>query len=453
MQAKANGKQALWVLLIALVLIVLCIGGLWVYVKSADAETGVRDATLAELPQENEIAIARERYDNYPLASEASLPGGSNFGWEQGKALIADEIRRLKELTEAYEEGMRPAEKAPSLPGEGGFAIIPLDPKEYAGIAEYYILPETQLSDKELLMLIDYGANAGVPFTEDTLTGKNCMRGNNTSSNRYLSSGESERRDILRRRVWMENLRVASPEPTLQTLPVAGMAGIRLNPDRFSRVDSFHLYPVRELTDEELLQSLYLDYMDGYTYLRPSIQNGLDQAADAARMRSMLEDLLGMPMAAENIILAYKQRDGAEEIYLHAKFKTALVNGRETEYTAILQRSTGDIVYALRLTSNQANPYLSFLVADPPMPKVDLKDPKWTDIAKEMVSQFTQTPIVQANVTGVSAMGDDREPNVNIEITLENRGVYMVNVRVSDGIVSSARYLHYDKQWINDYMW
>jgi hypothetical protein len=40
MQSKANVRQTLWVLLIALVLAALCIGGLWAYVKNADALKG-----------------------------------------------------------------------------------------------------------------------------------------------------------------------------------------------------------------------------------------------------------------------------------------------------------------------------------------------------------------------------------------------------------------------------
>ncbi len=447
MQSKANGRQTLWVLLAAFALIVLCIGGLWAYVKNADAETGIQEASLAELPVEDGIMITMEKYDNYPLASD-----GGNFGWELGKALIPSEIKRLKELTEAYAEGIRPKEKAPFLPGEGSFAIIPLDPKEYAGMTEYFILPEAELSDQELLMLIDHGADIGTPFTEDTLTTKNCMRGNNTNTNRFLSAGESERRDILLRRVMMEGLRAISPEPTIQTLPVSGVAGIRLNPDKFSNMDAFHLYPIRELTDEELLQSLYLDYMDGYTYLGPSSKNGLDPTADEERMRSFLMETMGMPMAAENTKLSYKQKTATGEIHLHAYFKTALINGRETEYKVILQKSSGDILYALRLTSNLANPY-SINTADPPKPQVNLNDPKWKDIAKETVSKLTQTPITSAIVYDVFFMGDDREPAVQVNVNLENDSSYDVYILLSTEKAASAQYFHYDFKLINDYIW
>lgn len=443
MRAKACEKQTVWVLMIAFILFVLCIGGLWIYVKSADAETGIQEASLAELPVKDGITVTKEKYDNFPLASDGS---------KQGKALFSREIKRLKELIKAYAKGTRPQEKAPFLPGEGGFAIIPLDPLEYAGMTEYYILPETELSDQELLMLIDYGADNGTPFNEDAISTKNCIRGNNTDTNRYLSAGESERRDILLRRVMMEGLRTASSEPTIQTLPVSGVAGIRLNPKKFSNMDAFHLYPIRELTDEELLQSLYLDYMDKYTYLVPSSVNGLDPVADEKRVRSFLMETMGMPMAAESTTLSYKQKVATGEVHLHAYFKTALINGRETDYMIILQKSSGDILYALRLTANQANPY-SIHTLDPPQPEVDLNDPKWNDIAKETVSRLTQTPITNITVNDVSFMGDDRDPAVEALVSLNNGGSYIIFILLSTEKAASVQYLHYDVKLTNDYIW
>lgn len=60
MQTKANEKQTIWVLVIALALILFCIGGLWAYVQSADAETGVQEASATELPEEDEISVTWE---------------------------------------------------------------------------------------------------------------------------------------------------------------------------------------------------------------------------------------------------------------------------------------------------------------------------------------------------------------------------------------------------------
>ncbi len=68
MQTKANGKQTLFVLLIALVLIALCLGGLWTYIQSADAETGMQEISLVQIPEASTIASTPEKYDNFPAS-------------------------------------------------------------------------------------------------------------------------------------------------------------------------------------------------------------------------------------------------------------------------------------------------------------------------------------------------------------------------------------------------
>ncbi len=447
MQSKASRKQTLWVLLLAFVLVTLCIGGLWAYVKNADAETGITETTIADIPAENGIRITREKYDNYPVDS-----GNDVFARIDGSGLGAEEIRRLADCLKAYEAGERPKEKAPSLPEEEGFAIVPLDPRAYDGLTEYYILPEFRLSDEQLLMLIDYCASKGTTFEANTTNWKNCMRGGIPDSNRYLSAGESERREILLRRVRAEGLRPASSETSSEKLPIMGVGSIRLNGKMHRGSKIFHFYPIRELTDEELLQSLYLDYMDGYAYLGPSKENGLDPAADEKKMRSFLMETMGMPMSAENTNLSYKQKIATGEIHLHAYFKTALINGRETDYSVILQKSSGDILYALQLTSNLSNPN-SIHTVDPPKPQVDLYDPKWTDVAKKTVSKLTQTPITSATVYDISFMGDDREPTIQVMVNLDNGSSYNVYILLSTEKAASAQYFHYDLKIFNDYIW
>jgi hypothetical protein len=123
MQSKANVKQTLWVLVIALVLVMLSAGGLWIYVQRADAATGVQEAYVTVAPEARNN-ISMEEYDNYPVASDY----GSLF--ENGKMLLEVEIRHLSKLIQTYAEGLSPISSAPSLPGESRFAIVPLDPNE-----------------------------------------------------------------------------------------------------------------------------------------------------------------------------------------------------------------------------------------------------------------------------------------------------------------------------------
>lgn len=446
MQAKATKKQTLWVLLIALVLIALCIGGLWAYVKSADAETGVTEAALADIPEEYKSSFTKEKYDNYPLLSYSA----SDY-WYQGKALHKSEIPRLHNLMNAYAEGKRPSAKAPSLPGDGPIAIIPLDPKEFSGITEYYILPYDDLTDNQLLMLIDYGEERGAPFTEDTLTTSNCMRGGNTTSNRFFSAGESERLKILLHRISMEGLKPKTRDLTLQSLPVSGVAVIPLNPDRLFS-DMFCLYPTRELTDEELVKILYHSYqkdMEGYAYLDPAKVEGLDPKEDTAKIRSFLEDVMGMPMAAECVRLTYKQKAATGEIHAMAYFKTALISGRDTRYSVYMDKAGGSILYASMYTYNLESGYGT--AADYLLPEVDLNDPRWTEIAKKTVSKLTKEPVASAKAVAVNASSVDGEPGVQIEVYLESGSIYVVQILLSTGKAAYVRY--WDKQLGDDTVW
>jgi hypothetical protein len=445
MQAKASGKQTIWVLLISLMLIMLCIGGLWAYVQNADAETGITETSLADIPEEYKTAFIKEKYENYPL-----LFYSANDYWYQGKALHKSEIPRLHDLMKAYEGGERPSAKASSLPGDGPFAIIPLDPKEFSGMAEYYILPEDELTDNQLLMLIDYGEEKGVPFTEDTLTTMNCMRGN-TASNRFLSAGESERLDILLHRISMEGLQASSLDLSPKSLPVSGVSIITLNP-RIFLTDMFYLYPTRELTDEELLQIMYQSYqsnMDGYSYLNPLKPEGQDAAGDTAKIRSFLEDVLGMPMATECVRLSYKQKSSTGEIHAMACFKTALISGRDTRYTVYMDKAGGNILYASTNTYNLETGYGT--AADLLLPEADLLDPRWADLANKTVSILTKEPIASAKAVAVNASGIDGEPGVQIEVYLKNGGTYVVQILLSTGKTAYVRY--WDQQLGDDTVW
>ncbi len=104
MQSKANNRQTVWVLLIAFVLIALCLGGLWTYIQSADAETGVTETSLAQIPGEDEITITMEKYDNFPPHQETK---GFRI-WTQGFGLMQIEKDRLEAMKEAYANGARP---------------------------------------------------------------------------------------------------------------------------------------------------------------------------------------------------------------------------------------------------------------------------------------------------------------------------------------------------------
>jgi hypothetical protein len=449
MQSKANGKQTLWVLAIALVLIALCLGGLWTYIQSADAETGMQETALAQIPESSIIAYTPEKYDNFPSGDPEFE---KDFGRVQGCGLNRKELQRLPKLLEAYAAGERPKSKAPSLPGEDGFAIIPLDPKAFGGMAEYYILPQAELSDEQILMLIDYSALKNETFGIDTTDWKNCMREGYPESNRYLSAGESNRRDILLQRLKAEGIRPESSEITLDKLPLSGVGSIRLNKMLNRNNGTFHLYPVRELTDEELMQSLYLDYLDGYSYLIPETDASINPAADEKKMRAFFEDIMGMPLSSENTELIYRRKDDTGEIHLHARFTSALINGVETSYIAIMRMDTGEILYTSRMPDDKTKPDQAYYL-DQPNTDINMLDPRWIEIAKTAVSKLTHMKITKAYATDVSGTADNTHITVGVDVSLEDGSSYMVAVKVSDKMIASAQFLYYDFNVVNDYIW
>ncbi len=446
MPAKANKKQTLAVLLLSVLLITLCTGGLWFYVKNADAETDITETSPAQIPDAYKMAFTAEKYDNYPL-----LTSSDDDYWYQGKALKKSEVLRLAELKKAYAKGVRPIAKAPSLPGGGPIAIIPLNPEAFAGMTEYYLLSADELTNGELLMLIDYGEEKGVPITPDTLTTKNCMRGCNTRSNRNLSAGESERMDILLRRVSMEGLQTVHKELTSSNLPISGAGVIRMDIAIFG-ADMFLMYPIREMTDEELLTVLYYVYqkdMDGFTYLNPAKEEGFDPSEDAAKIRAFLEDVMDMPIATENIRLTYKRKDATGEIHTMAYFKTGLVNGRETGYTVYMDKAGGDILYASSQATNLLNEYR--FMDDTASLEKELKNSRWVDIARETMPMITKVPVASVKPVAITGRGDKGEPCITVEVGLENDDTYMVQILILNETVVYIR--HWDKQSDIDSVW
>ncbi len=455
MQTKANGKPMIWVLLIALVLIILCAAGLWAYVQSADAETGVQETSATEIPEEDEITVTWEKYDNFP-------PTGKEDDLEQkciGTGLTKEEKRRLPALIEAYTNKTGPALRFPArtLPNVDGLAIVQLDPGDYAGMTEYYILPAESLDDQQMMQLIDYSAKKGEMFSVDTLTNKNCMRGGYSPFNRYLSAGEDARQEILLSRINTEGLRPDSPELSTDKMPVKGIGSVSLRPDKHNGKDTFHLYPIREMTDEELLQSFYLTFKEGYTYLKPAEDESLHPAKDVAKVRAILEECMDMPAASENYAVSYLRKDATGEIRIYANFQTALINGKRTAYMTNMDFKTGRCLSLLQFswanTVEAVTEFRSQIQKEKVLPEAEL-----IEIAKTLVEKVTGIKAVSAEATGVSTTDQEDENNVSlveplmsVHVKLEDGSMYIVHVRVSDGMMESLQY-NFGEQ-LDQYLW
>ncbi len=410
MQTKANGKQTIWVLLIALLLITLCIGGLWVYVKSADAEIGMHEVAVADLPKDENAFITWEKYDNFPPLFETE----DDLKWSSGFGLMRNEKERLNSLKAEYANGRRPDLAAPTLPSETGFAILPLDPASYGGLTEYYFLPEALLTDEQILQLIAYGEEKGTPFTADMLTVKNSTRGDSGYHvNRLLSAGEKERLFNLARRCFEDGL--VPEQPKAPALPVSGIAYVPLIPEPVFGIDTFIFYPFRELSDEELLWEAYNPSIKDYTLLNISEESDLNPVADNAWMRALLEDVSLMPISANHVQSDYVRKDATEEIRLDGIFESARVNGQKMEYRIFVGYPDKQLWYLMVSLNDQNNPAAA---ASADVPTESIQDPKWEETARLVVERIDPSGISKAEAKRLSWMGDSKFPCVEYRPSL-----------------------------------
>ncbi len=437
MQSKANKRQTVWVLLIAFVLIALCLGGLWTYIQSADAETGVTETSLAQIPGEDEITITMEKYDNFPPHQETK---GFRI-WTQGFGLMQIEKDRLEAMKEAYANGARPKEPAPTLPKNNTLAILPLDPKSFDGETEYYFLPQSMLGDEQLLQLIDYGEKTGKPFSAETLTVKNSMRGSDSMTSRQFSSGELGRYTNLSQRAIQEGLErpeITDPDPSK---PLSGIAYIPMNTYAYG-IEMFALYPLRELTDEELLQDFYTLRMDkGITLLNPAEEADLNPADDAQRIRALLTDIMQMPASAKMTLLGYRHMDATGEVRCYATFESARINGKKTDYSVNIDLAAWTPLYLDQYVDDLAYP-VDTIDVEPIPPNVDLHDTRWSDIATQAVAKCAANPIDRAEAEGFSYIGNEGQACTDISVILKNCDTYHVVVRLSDGMVFTVQLMH-----------
>ncbi len=453
MQAKASGRQTLFVLIAVFTLITFFTGGLWAYVVSADAETGIQETAEAALPRESTIAITWEKYDNYPSdATEEDL----EF-WFQGFGLTREEKERLITLQAAYASGTRPVGKAPSMPLQTGFAIVALDPAHYAGMEEYYFLPGERLSEEQLLQLIEYSENKGLPFTQDTLTVKNCMRGGAVEANRFRSAGENLRREALSKRIMEEGLRPETPGPAETVQPISGVADIPLNPDMNSGLDSFRFYPIRELTDEEIISELFLRSGTN-AYLDPTSDESLNPTRDILKARRTLEDVLFMPLSSYKDTFHYSVEEGTGAKLFQITFKTPKVNGREAMYWLTMEMQSGQCRKIFVTMMDDSLYYYEngtlFYGRAPDLAKqhaVDLSDQRCAQSALEAVKKLTQAEVKSLKSLTEVSIGNTYDQGMYVAVQMADGTAYLAAIRYEDAVVTGIDYLPDGlEKWLKD---
>jgi len=354
---------------------------------------------------------------------------------------------RLESIREKYTSGSRPIEKTPSLPAETGFAIVPLNPDDYAGMTEYFFLPGQRLTDEQLLQLIAYGEEKGVPFTADTLSVKNCMRGGAIETNRFRSAGEDARRDILYRRIVEEGLRPQMQSTSEIALPLTSVADIPVNPDVNSGLDVFHFNPIREMTDDEIITELLLGKSTDY-YLNPQTNVDLQPVKDVAKARGILENVLSMPLSAAKDVFQYSIDADTGAKLLQVTFKTTKINGAESSYYLVMELESGQcrsmssniIDDNLYYTDGNGNLMYGLKTGGSSLAAVDMENQRCIQSTKAVVEKLTTMQIAQIKPITTVSIGNTHDAGIYMAVEMLDGTAYIVTVRYADAVVTGIDY-------------
>ena len=377
---------------------------------------------------ENEYAIDLEAY----YGGDYNLPVTSY----QMPAMTPEEIQRTAAAQARYDAGERPATSILNLTENVVISVYELPADQYQGEATFVILPDRELTDEELLQLVDAFAVLQLDFNPSILSWRNCMRGGSIECTRGFTQDEMERSSSLRN-LYQRGL--ITPEGVMTPLPARdGFGVIVLNPDAFCGMSHFRFFPARRLTDEELLQ-----------YVAPMLDNQQatagEYAAWEAQLRQQLYNVLGTPLSAERISESIHIVWGEDREIYRAQFKLIGQNGMGNHEGAILTEN-GKLASANIFCREKT---YSDVRCDP-------FDVKWKDIAVKWVNDHRNDDI---SVVRAECFGEDWLQSSGygaiIKITMEDSGVYTIRVhygteQVFDVDYSDAvRAANEDEYWMN----
>ena len=202
----------------------------------SDARPANRAVVSADEQTDPQMVIRHEEYHD--------TEDGFYLPW-----LTDLELARARKLMEQVEAGevtyTGPSAVNASGTMDGRVGVYPLNPADFDGEEFYVLLPQyDSLTDEQILSLISAFDDFGLPFDPDSLCGRNCSRNMWFRQTRPLTEGEEERlekaRDLVRR-----------GKMTAEDIP-AGTPDCYVEMDWYGDDASFHFYPYREMTDDEI---------------------------------------------------------------------------------------------------------------------------------------------------------------------------------------------------------
>ena len=106
----------------------------------------------------------------------------------------ATEIERLPEAQRRWDEGARPESSILNLMENVKLSLVELPMEQYEGESWFLLLPYSELTDEELLQVVDAYGQLGIRFDASMVNWHNCMRGGGCENGlRSLTDEEEER--------------------------------------------------------------------------------------------------------------------------------------------------------------------------------------------------------------------------------------------------------------------
>ena len=342
-------------------------------------------------------------------------------------ALTASERERLPEIQRRWESGERPESSILNLTERVHVSVIQLPPEQYEGEPCFLLLPNRDLTDEELLQVVDAYGQLGLTLDPNTLSWHNCMRGGGIEVGiRSFRDDERERRSELTGLYTRAELRPETPFTAL--VMDDGVGRVTLDEEDFNGLDEFRFRPARRLTDEELLQLIALDQGDiGAT---PEELSGYE-----TQLRQELHLLLGMPLSARR---GANESTGSSTEYgdIRANYDTTFteVGGTGRMWRGVLDMATGRLIEGSVTLISPSNAIPSDIRMDP-------WDEKWASIAVEAVtahSTFEESGITE--IRNWSETNLNELQGVEVRVVMADGGVYRVEISYTLEKVMTLRY-------------
>lgn len=169
----------------------------------------------------------------------------------QNPRLTAGESKRALRLLNEYKAGKiaYTGESVLEKMENVVVGVYALNPDEYDGETVFTLLPGPQMTDEQLLAVIDAYAQLGLTFDPDALNYRNCARGGGIETNRFFVEEERTRYEMMAKKIRRGIIATDAAyegmlrNPTLDSAYFCGMS-------------DFSIKPYRSMTDEELMSLL-----------------------------------------------------------------------------------------------------------------------------------------------------------------------------------------------------